>query len=161
MISLLRNTRATAGASGLSRGHIGLEFAREKLHMVQLEKSADERIVLRARCSMGYDSDRDALLQSARMLRPALTNAFKSSRFRGRSVVSVLPNRLVRTMSITYEPDRDGDNSAAIAKVMQQRLPESLDNYVIDYLPVRSHNERGPRLSVVAVARREHVIEYL
>ena len=64
-------------------------------------------------------------------------------------------------MSITYEPERDGDTGGAIAKVMRERLPESLDNYVIDYLPVRSSSERGPRLSVVAVARREHVIGYL
>ncbi|MDH3452739.1 MAG: pilus assembly protein PilM [Gammaproteobacteria bacterium] len=162
MISFLRNKRA-AGGSGkrIGRGHIGLEFAREKLHMVQLEKDPQDRIVVRARCSRSYDTDRDELLQSVRTLKPTLTQALKSGRFRGRSVISVLPNRLVRTMSITYEPDRDGDGDAAIAKAMQQRLPEPLENYVIDYLPVRSNTERGPRLSVVAVARREHVIDYL
>ena len=129
--------------------------------MVQLEQSSDERIVLRARTSLSYDSDRNTLLQSASTLKPMLTRALKSRRFRGRRVVTVLPNRLVRTMSVTYEAERDGDDNAAIARVMQQRLGEPLENYVIDFLPVRSHSERGPRLSVVAVARREHVIEYL
>jgi type IV pilus assembly protein PilM len=162
MIPFIRGNRASTGsAKSASRGHIGLEFAREKLHMVQLEKDSQGRIALRARCSLAYDSDRDQLLQSVQTLKPTITRALKSDRFKGRRVTSVLPNQLVRTMSITYEADRDGNTDAAIAKAMQQRLPEALDNYVIDYLPVRSNTERGQRLSVVAVAHREDVIPYL
>jgi Tfp pilus assembly PilM family ATPase len=92
MIPFIRGNRASTGsAKSASRGHIGLEFAREKLHMVQLEKDSQGRIALRARCSLAYDSDRDQLLQSVQTLKPTITRALKSDRFKGRRVTSVLP----------------------------------------------------------------------
>ncbi len=152
---------STPGSRVAAIGSIGLEFAREKLHLVQLQRLADGRLTLRARASVPYPEDRTELMTSPARLKALLARAFKGRPFHGREVTTALPAGDIRILSVSYAAGDDRDADAAIARVMESRLPEPLANYVIDYLPVRATQRDGERLSVVAVAGREAVVDYL
>ncbi len=156
MIDRLRGVSA-----GISHGPIGLEVGRERLNVVQLDHDAEGGVRFRAQASLPYSGTREELLSSPRKLKPLLKRALNSGPFRGKRVVTCLPSSDTRIMSITYDTGSARDDSAAVLKVMRSRLEGALEDYVIDYLPVRSKPKDEQRLAVVAVARREKVVRLL
>jgi len=142
-------------------GPIGLECSLHELHLVQLEATPTGAIALRARASVPYPVPRDELLRSPKQMRSLVRRALASDRFHGRRVVSVLPSPQTRILSVTYQVHAGHSDAASLLKVMAGRLEEELSRYVIDYLPVRAEKQVEERLAIVAVAKRESVIDYL
>lgn len=153
--------RFTSAARPKRIGPIGLECSLHELHLVQVEAVATGAISLRARASLSYPQPRDDLLRSPKQMRSLVRRALASDRFHGRRVVSVLPSPQTRILSVNYQVYAGQSEAAALLKVMQDRLEEDLSHYVIDYLPVRAERQADERLAIVAVAKRESVIEYL
>lgn len=153
--------RFTPAARSKRIGPIGLECSLHELHLVQLEAAPTGAISLVARASLAYPEPRDELMRSPRQMRSLVQRALASDRFRGRRVVSVLPSPQTRILSVTYQVHAGQADAAALLKVMAGRLEEDLSHYVIDYLPVRAEQQVEERLAIVAVARRESVIDYL
>ena len=141
-------------------GPIGVELAREQLHLVQLEKGADGAIGVRARASEPYPVPREEVLASPQGLRAVLRRALRTDRFVGRRAVSALPSGEVRILSLAYRPG-SLEEGAAILDALKDRVEGALSDYVVDYLPVRGRKGDEERLAVVAISPRGFVIGFL
>ncbi len=142
-------------------GAIGLEFALDELHMVQLNRKGDG-IALRAQALLEYPLPRDTLLQSREECRALLKHALASENFRGREVISVLPSGGARILPVTYTAGgKLDDEGEIILEAVADRLQGEISDYVIDYMPLRAREGDRDRVAMVAVARRDTVIKYL
>ncbi|MCP4407749.1 MAG: pilus assembly protein PilM [Gammaproteobacteria bacterium] len=162
MSALGRFIGLPAGFKQSSRiGSIGLEFAREQLHMVQLQKLPGGQIRVHASASLSYPDEREVLLASPTKLRSILRRQLKSAHFHDTRVVAALPVPEVRIMSVAYQVNATQNNEQAILKQLSGRIEGGLADKVIDYLPVRDSAKDEERLAVVAVAKRDRVVAHL
>jgi type IV pilus assembly protein PilM len=145
----------------LVRSAIGFELALESLNLVQLEKHAGQKVRLNAWASVPLNCSREALLHDAKTLKTHLAKGFAKTGFHGREVNAMLPASELKIMSVNYATDNNEPAEVAIAALLQDRLDGDLADYVIDYLPVRRHDNQQRGLAVVAVAKRQSVINYL
>lgn len=146
---------------GPAAGPIGLDIAAEKLHMVQFT-AGDEPPVIGAAVSLPYAGGRDALLADRKSLKALIERARSDRPFRGNTVVSCLPQGDLKTLALTYQQAAGQSEDEAIVGELRNRLKDELDNSVIDYIKVRSHEGEGAEKSaVVAIAPRERVLTYL
>lgn len=153
--------RLRPAATPSTCGLIGVHFSKDKLHMVQLERSGDGNVRLRASASLPLIGGRTELLTSTAAIRTMIRRALKGGNFRGRRVISTLPLEHVKLMSISYPAVTPDAEPGAIATLMADRIEGQLSDYVIDYVPVRTSIRDGERLCIVAISRREHVVAYL
>ncbi len=102
---------------------------------------------------------RDQLLEHSLAATQLVKACLQQQKFRGRNVVSALPPNLVRVVTVTY--NTSNDNDAAIARLMEQRLDGPLEQYVLDYVPIRESATDSEQLALVAAARRQDVVAYL
>ena len=139
-------------------GPIGVDFALERVHMVQFDNP--HRPVLRATASLDYDGSRSDLLAEPKRLRALLRRGLRSADFSGRHAVVAVPVGLFRTVSINYLASKDQDDEAVL-RVMRERLDGDLSEYVLDYMPVKSRSNTNERLALVAVCERKPVVKLL
>lgn len=64
-------------------------------------------------------------------------------------------------MPVSYQLAEGASDDAAVLDALVHRLDGDVQDYVIDYLPVRAEEGIGERMAIVAVAQRERVIRYL
>jgi len=144
-----------------THGPIGVYFTEQHLHLVQLQRQAEEGIVLRSHESLKYPGSRKELLASSAATSKLIRRALRDGDFVGRKVVSAMPPEQVRVMSVSY-PAKATDSAAnSIAKLMADRVEGALTDYVVDYVPTRTASRDGDRLALVAVSRLEHANNYL
>jgi type IV pilus assembly protein PilM len=148
-------------ANGARIGPLGLELSREKLHLVQLERTDEGRITLRAHASVPLPCERAELERSPRALRKLLARAFAADHFKGRQTVLAMPPGHFRTMPLSYQLASGQSEDSVIGALMAERLEGPLTDYVIDYLPVRTRAREGERLALVAVSPRADVLAHL
>ena len=140
---------------------IGFDLAAEKLHMLQAEKKNSD-ICIRAAVSVPYPVSREDLIASPRALRKFVHAALKSKPFTGRKIVSCLPNNAAQLLNLNYKSVPGADEAELIVKSVMERIGGDVRDYVIDYLLIRSEEEKGDQCTALAaVARRDEVIEYL
>lgn len=142
-------------------GPIGLEIGQDALNLAQLKRAPDGTLSLQASARLPHPADRDGLLANPAAFKTRLAEALRGQPFVGRRVVSALPAQAVRLLPVPYEAGGGRGDAAAIAQALRERLDEDLSRFVIDYMPVRADAPAGDRLALVAVARREAVIEHL
>ncbi|OIN05587.1 pilus assembly protein PilM [Oceanisphaera psychrotolerans] len=141
---------------------IGLELSLNRLNLAQFKpQPPGSSPVLQAACSLPYPTDRDTLLASPQSLKALLASAFKQHPFRGRRVTTLLPADKVRTLSLSYQFKPGQDEADIILTTLAQRLNEKIDDLVVDYIPIRTTDDRPERLVLIAMARRREVIDYL
>lgn len=159
----MKNWLNTLGTrvQGARIGPIGFELSREKMHLVQLERSEEGRISLRAHASVPLPCQREALMDSPRALRKLLARAYAADHFKGRQAVLAMPPGHFRTMPLSYQITSGQSEESVIGQLMAERLDGPLSDYVIDYLPVRTRAREGERLALVAVSPRADVLAYL
>lgn len=142
-------------------GPIGIEFSMEKIHMVQIGMRANGEKYLVGCASADYPTKRDAFLSEPGEMKATLRRLMKQNGFSGSSaVVAALPG-MARIVPVTYQLGKDQADEDAIIKIMRNRIDGSLDEYVIDYLPIRSGGADDDRLAMVAFARKSDVIAFL
>lgn len=149
------------GTHGIDYGPIGLDLGHERMHLVQLERHGENGVRFRAHASVPYAGTLEYALSSHRRFKPLVKGALAAGPFSGRRVVTSLPPTDTQIMSITYDLAGARDDSTAVLHLMRSRLKGALEEYVIDYLPIRSKPNDEQRLAVVAVARRERVVQFL
>lgn len=142
-------------------GSIGLDFALDALHMVQLERTVDGERRVSARASCRYPGSREALLADHRALRQVIGSALRSGGFDGRRVVAAMPSGNFRTLSLHYRSRGGTADGQVIADEMRERIDGELDDYVLDYLPIRSQAQDGEKLALVALSPRRSVMEMI
>lgn len=145
----------------LVRSAIGFELSQQALNMVQLEQMLGRDFRMNAWASIPYTSSQDSLLHDPKSLKQHLTRAFEDKQFQGREINAMLPASRLKIMSVNYSTENGEPADAAIAALLQDRLDADLADYVIDYLPVRRNENQQRGLAVVAVAKRQVVIDYL
>lgn len=152
---------SSSRSTGTKVGPIGLEFADEELHLVQLERVAGGAIRPRARALVPYSVPFEDLMASPGDVRTLVSGALKQDRFQGRRVVTVMPKGATRILPLTYQVREGEQDASVILDLMGSRLQGEIEDYVIDYVPVRSQQRRGDRVALVASIPREQVEEYL
>lgn len=148
-------------ANRAQMGWIGLDFALQEMHLVQLQKQSNGDISLHSFVSIPYPDSREKTLAAPKLLAGILQPVLKKNRFSGRSVVTAMPAKQVRVIPVTYPHVPNQAVEHAVVKALRERVSEDLDQYVMDYLPVRGSANEETHLAVVAMARRDEVIDYL
>ncbi|MEM7219660.1 MAG: pilus assembly protein PilM [Pseudomonadota bacterium] len=142
-------------------GPIGIELALERLHMVQVRNTATGPRI-HACASLPVDVQQDALLQRPDALRELIRDGRRSHGFHGDQAVAAMPASQIRVMPVSYQRRDAQSDGAAIAALLRERLGDELDHLVADYMPVQVLRESGgERLALVAVSRREAVLNFL
>ena len=141
-------------------GPIGIHFAEEQAHAVQLRRLGSGAYCLRAWASASYEDTRDAALSDPAQLRK-LVGTLIAGRFSGRNVVTAMPSEKVRITSLNYHVAGGVSDGAAILKLMDQRLEGSIEDYVVDYLPVRGSGSDQEKVALVIASLRADVLAFL
>ena len=141
-------------------GTIGLEIGARCLHLCQLSPGPDGSYSIRAKASVRFDESREALLANPERLKKLLNSAFKSKPFRGRKVIACMPWSEVKIILLTYKSSIT-DVDAEIIRMLEKRIDGDIDDYVVDYLPVRSKPTDEEHMVAVSVADRDRVMSLL
>ena len=141
-------------------GAIGLDCSLTELHLVQMEIDDARQIQLRAQATLPFPHSREEMMNSPKLMRSLVQKALRQEPFKGRSVVSTLPSDGTTISPVTYKVRPGQSEAQAIASVMSERVGEEISDYVLDYLQVRSERA-DEHLAIVAMAKREIVIDYL
>lgn len=140
---------------------IGFNMAREKMHLLQLEKKKNT-IRIRANVSVPYPVNRAELLSSPAEFSLFIQKVLKTSTFKGKDIVSCLPNKGTKIINLSYQMQAGMNEDEAVVHEVMNCLDGNQSEYVIDYLPIRTENKNSAtRTALVAVAKREAVTSYL
>jgi Tfp pilus assembly PilM family ATPase len=153
--------KLTPAASSARVGPIGLDCALSEMHLVQLQADSEGVLSVRALASIPYPESREALFSSAKTMRALVRQALQAGNFKGNRIVTTLPADNLQIMPVSYYSGGSETDEAALLALLEERLEGDLGNYVIDYIPVRKEQNSSERQAIVAVARREFVIDYL
>ena len=157
----LPSFRRSEGRGHTGIGPIGFDLAADQLHMVQMECER-ESLRVHASISRRYPVDREAILEAPADLKAMVAGALRSQPFRGKKVVTVVPGDLVKLMVLSYELGPRDSEPELILALVEERIQESLDEWVVDYLPIRPSHEKQSELSaLVAIVRKDVVFRYL
>ena len=149
-------------SSAVSVGPIGVDVGLEAMHFVQLESGGEQKPVVRAKATLEINGTRRELMEQPHQFRSLIKRALASDRFQGNKAVLALPSGMFRTLSINYKlAGSEKKEPAAILRVMKDRLDGDLNNYVLDYMPVRGRSKADERLALVAVSERKQVVDFL
>lgn len=144
-----------------SYGAIGIEPSLHSLNIVQLTAAANGEPAISGWASQPYIGERSACIYDEKNLRQVVKQAFATSRFHGRQVNTVIPASELKILSVSYELQAGQSEAHAVAKRVSDRIEGALQDYVIDYMPVRQQDNKGKSTAIVAVALRAKVIAYL
>jgi type IV pilus assembly protein PilM len=141
---------------------IGLDFAGERLNLLQVELGGQEPVV-RAAAAVPYPAERAALLSDRARLRRFVLDALASAPFAGRRVIAALAPADVRILPLNVQLAAGENERAAVARQVREQLgPAQAAESVVDYIPVRSADATGAQRQVLAaIAPVEKVFGYL
>lgn len=150
---------------GTTRGRhgvIGVELGLEQFNLVQLrEDSTNHKLAVTAYASSPTGCGVSELLQDEKRFTQALTRGLSQAKFVGRRAVAAMPSSLVRVMPLTYQLNPSQSDAEAIISLMQERIGDTLEDFVLDYMPVEKTGNDRQHLALVAMCRRESVVQYL
>jgi type IV pilus assembly protein PilM len=136
--------------------HIGLE----RVNLMQLQPGTP-RPVVRAAASISHGTSRDELIADPARLKALFKRAFAEQPFRGKRVVTCLPNDQIKILLLSYTMSEGTPEADAVIRELRERVDEELDGMVVDYIPVRQEHPSRPREAIVAMAARDKVTAYL
>lgn len=142
-------------------GPIGLHFAEDSLHAVQLRRLASGAYCLRAWASVPYRDTREDLLSSPKRLQRVTQKIFKENNFKGHQVVTAMPPEQTRITSLNFQVDSRMSDAERILHLMGDRLSKPVQDYVIDYLPVRGVPGDKEKVALVTACAREDIVALL
>lgn len=141
-------------------GPIGIDFGTERINLVQVAR-ADQSCIVRAATSLPYSTDRAELLQSGSELKRLVRHALGERPFRGRKAVASVPPSMVDMLVINYRCESAADEVAAIVRATEERIGDSINSRVVDYLPISGASDDHDRSALVAVAKHDAILGYL
>ena len=151
---LRRKAAASAKLSG--PGLIGLDIASNHLHMCQIRPLEHGRFSITAKASIEFDGSREELLAAPKKIKRLIVGALKSKKFKGKKVVALMPWNDVKIILLTYKAsvsNVDGE----VVKMLSKRIDGPIDDYVVDYVPVRSKPGDEEHMVVATLADKEKV----
>ena len=142
-------------------GPIGMHFAEDSLHAVQLRRLASGAYCLRAWASVPYRDTREDLLGSPKRLQRMTQKLFKENNFKGHDIVTAMPPEQTRITSLNFQVDSRMSDAERILHLMGDRLSMPIQDYVIDYLPVRGAPGDKEKVALVTACVRENIMSLL
>ncbi len=144
-------------------GPIGIRLGYEQLSFLQLEQAGDG---LKVRCAGAADypgMSRDNVTQSPAHFKTFLHDiAKRHSTLHGRTVVTGLPPEKIKLAMVNYRIKSGQSDDLAVVEHMKDRLAGNINDWVIDYFPIRrAHLEATDRSALVAAAKRTDIIDLL
>jgi Tfp pilus assembly PilM family ATPase len=163
MFARLRTIPQIFGVPAKHRvGAIGFELSAERLHLLQMERREEGYLRIRAAGAVPYPRERNELLADPAAFKSFIRQALASRPFQGREIVTCLPYDKLKMLSFKYRINAGQSDAEALLKGVRERLGDGWRDPVIDYLPIRKGNYgQGERSALVAVTRRESIIEFL
>jgi type IV pilus assembly protein PilM len=138
---------------------IGIELREESINLVQLARHGTE-VQIHAAATLTFEGSREQLIGNPALVKKLLKPVLKAS-FHGSQVNSCLPPEFFKLLYVNYRLTKTQNEEEAITNQMRERLTGDLDDYVIDYLPVRTQSANADKLALVSVSPRVQVIQYL
>lgn len=160
MSALRQFGRRLAPRSRALRSPIGLEFGDDGLHLVQLTAGSDGPRVS-AQSYTPYVVSRADTLDSVAATKRLVRQGLAKGAFSGRRVVTALSAKDTRLLSLTYQVRGGESDAEAIARLMAERIDDELDQFVVDYIPIRSEARDGDRVALVVISERTSAVAYL
>ncbi len=145
-------SRAQASAPGL----IGLDIGTDRIHLCQIRPLEHGRYSIYAKSSIEYPGGREKLLESPKKLKRVIGNALRQKKFKGKRVVALMPWEDVKIMLLTYKSNVN-DVDAEVVRMLADRTEGSIEDYVIDYVPVRANPGDEEHMVVATISAREKV----
>lgn len=148
-------------SNSASQAPIGVDFAGERLNMLQMASTAGNPVV-QAAVSIPYPCARELLLADPVKLKAFVRGSIASAPFSGRRVYSALSPADVRILPLTLQVAPGQQERQAVAKAVREHVGGPLSEAVVDYYHVRSIDGEGPEKQVlVALAQQPRVLAYL
>lgn len=139
---------------------IGLHIGLDNLNLLQLQPGAPKPVV-RAAASIAHGTTRDELIADPARLKALMKRAFAEHAFRGRRVVTCLPNDQIKILLLNYTLSEGESEADAVIRELRARVHDELDGMVVDFVPVRQEHASRPKEAIVAMAARSKVTAYL
>ncbi len=159
MLQKFRRSAASPGKPAVP-GLIGLDIGVNRIHLCQIRPLEHGMYSINAKASIEYPGSREDLLTDPKRLKGLLNNALKQKKFRGRRVVALMPWEDVRIMLLTYKSNVN-DVDSEVVRMLAGRIEGSIDDYVVDYVPVRSNPGDEEHMVVATVAEKQKVTRLL
>ena len=143
---------------------IGVDFAAERLNMLQLAPNSPEggRGGVCGAVSVPYPVAREQLFAEPRLLARFVQAALAQAPFVGRRAYCALAPADVRILPLTVVLAPGQTEAQAVARAAGEQIGMAVDDSVIDYYQVRSiDGDSTERQVLVAVAQRAQVLAYL
>jgi Tfp pilus assembly PilM family ATPase len=155
-MSILQKFRrkAVSPAKLTGPGLIGLDIDAGQIHMCQIRPREHGMYTIIAKTSVTYSGTRDELLASPKRLKSLIGDGLKEKNFIGRRVAAMMPWDDVRIMPLTYK-STVSDVDAEVVRMLDNRIEGSVEDYVVDYVPVRSNLADEEHMVVATVASRD------
>lgn len=135
---------------------IGLDISTDSIHLCQIRALEFGQYSIVAKQSIGFSGSRQALLASPKELKNLISGALRQNKFKGRKVVALMPWDEVRIIMLTYKASVS-DVDSEVLKMLSSRVERNIDDYVVDYIPVRSNPSDEEHMVVATVADKEKV----
>ena len=156
LLDIFKRKKKSTPAKASAPGYIGIDIGSNCLHMCQLRPLSDGKYAIVAKVSIAFKMSRQELIQSPKLLKSLVQLAYRRKSFKGRKVVAFMPLEDVKIMLLTYK-SKLADVDAEIIKMIGNRIEGNVDDYMVDYLTVRSNPSDEEHMSVVSVAHRDKV----
>lgn len=135
---------------------IGLDIGVECIHMCQIRPLEHGQYAIIAKASIPFSGGRQALLASPKALKRLITGALRGNNFKGRKVVALMPWEQVKIILLTYKASVS-DVDSEVLKMVSNRIEGDIEDYVIDYIPVRSSPSDEEHMVVATAAHQDNV----
>jgi len=141
-------------------GLIGLDIGNDRIHLCQIRPLEHGLYSIYAKASVEYPGSREELLAAPKKLKRLIGDVLRKKRFKGKRVVALMPWDDVKIMLLTYKSSVS-DVDSEVVRILAGRIEGSIDDYVVDYVPVRSNPGDEEHMVVATVAPREKVTRLL
>lgn len=148
--------KATSPVNRSAPGQIGIDIGTDRIHLCQIRPLEHGMYSIYAKASVDFSGGREALLSAPKKLKVLITDAMRKKGFKGKRVVALMPWEDVKIMLLTYKSSIS-DVDSEIVRILSGRVDGSIDDYVVDYVPVRSNPGDEEHMVVATVAAREKV----
>jgi len=148
--------RAASPAKLADPGLIGLDIGANQIHMCQIRPLQDGKYSIVAKASVEFSGTRQALLATPKKLKRLIGEMLKEKNFRGKRVAALMPWEDVKIILLTYKANVS-DVDSEVLKMLSNRIDGSIDEFVVDYVPVRANPSDEEHMVVATVSNRQKV----
>ena len=148
--------QAVSPAKPAGPGLIGLDIDHGQMHLCQIRPRETGIYSIIAKATVRYEGSRDDLLASPKRLKSLIGEALAERNFVGKRVAALMPWDDVKIVLLTYKATiSDVDNE--VLQMLAKRVDGPIEDYVVDYVPVRSNPTDEEHMVVATVSSREKV----